>query len=61
MFEQTVGRMAGIKAMPYSKLVEQHAFNAFCEADLGRSICFDILCHLFNKGFVFLIRHIPWS
>ena len=29
MFEQTVARMAGIGAMPYSKLVEQHAFTPF--------------------------------
>src|SRR5712692_394633 len=29
MFEQTVSRMAGIGAMPYSKLVEQNAFTPF--------------------------------
>jgi transposase-like protein len=29
MFEQTVARMAGIKQMPYSKLVEQNAFTPF--------------------------------
>jgi transposase-like protein len=29
MFEQTVARMAGIGAMPYSKLVEQNAFTPF--------------------------------
>ncbi len=29
MFEQTVERMAGIGAMPYSKLVEQNAFTQF--------------------------------
>jgi transposase-like protein len=29
MFEQTVARMAGIGRMPYSKLVEQHAFTPF--------------------------------
>jgi transposase-like protein len=29
MFEQTVERMAGIGAMPYSKLVEQNAFTSF--------------------------------
>jgi transposase-like protein len=29
MFEQTVARMAGIGAMPYSKLIEQHAFTPF--------------------------------
>jgi hypothetical protein len=27
IFEQTVGRMAGVKPMPYSKLGEQHAFT----------------------------------
>jgi hypothetical protein len=29
LFEQTVARMAGIGAMPYSKLVEQNAFTPF--------------------------------
>jgi transposase-like protein len=29
MFEQTVERMAGIGAMPYSKLIEQNAFTPF--------------------------------
>lgn len=29
MFEQTLGRMAGIGAMPYQKLVEQNAFTPF--------------------------------
>jgi transposase-like protein len=29
MFEATVARMAGVKPMPYSKLVEQHAFTPF--------------------------------
>jgi transposase-like protein len=29
MFEQTVARMAGIGAMPYTKLVEQNAFTPF--------------------------------
>ncbi len=28
-FEQTVARMVGIKAMPYRKLIEQHAFTPF--------------------------------
>ena len=27
IFEQAVGRMAGVKPMPYSKLGEQHAFT----------------------------------
>jgi len=29
LFEQTIGRMVGVKKMPYSKLVEQHAFTPF--------------------------------
>jgi hypothetical protein len=29
MVEQTVARMAGIGAKPYSKLVEQNAFTPF--------------------------------
>jgi hypothetical protein len=29
MFEQTVGRMAGVKPMPYAKLVEETAFTKF--------------------------------
>jgi hypothetical protein len=29
MFEATVARMAGIKPMPYSKLIEQTAFTPF--------------------------------
>ncbi|MGO9087023.1 MAG: IS1595 family transposase [Terriglobales bacterium] len=29
MFEQTVARMAGIKPMPYSKLIEENAFTPF--------------------------------
>jgi hypothetical protein len=33
MFEQTVSRMAGIGAMPYSKLVEQSAFTPFAVED----------------------------
>jgi hypothetical protein len=29
LFEQTVGRMAGVKPMPYAKLVEETAFTPF--------------------------------
>jgi transposase-like protein len=29
LFEQTVGRMAGVKQMPYAKLVEENAFTKF--------------------------------
>ena len=29
LFEQTVGRMAGVKPMPYTKLVEENAFTPF--------------------------------
>lgn len=29
IFEQTLGRMAGVKPMPYAKLVEQNAFTPF--------------------------------
>jgi transposase-like protein len=32
-FEQTVSRMAGIGAMPYSKLVEQNAFTPFVRSN----------------------------
>ncbi len=29
LFENTVMRMAGVKPMPYAKLIEQHAFTPF--------------------------------
>jgi hypothetical protein len=29
LFEQTVGRMAGVPKMPYAKLVEENAFTKF--------------------------------
>jgi hypothetical protein len=29
LFEQTVSRMAGIKHLPYAKLIEQNAFTPF--------------------------------
>jgi hypothetical protein len=29
MFETTVARMAGIKPMPYAKLIEENAFTPF--------------------------------
>jgi hypothetical protein len=29
IFEQTVSRMAGVKPMPYAKLVEENAFTPF--------------------------------
>jgi hypothetical protein len=29
IFQQTVGRMAGAKPMPYAKLVEENAFTPF--------------------------------
>jgi hypothetical protein len=31
MFEATVGRMAGIKPMPYAKLIEENAFTPFAQ------------------------------
>jgi len=37
MFEETVARMAGIAAMPYTKLVEQNAFTPFVRPALKTS------------------------
>jgi hypothetical protein len=40
LFEQTVSRMAGVKQLPYAKLVEENAFTPFVRGTLKHTYSF---------------------
>ena len=57
LFEQTVGRMAGVKPMPYAKLVEETAFTPFAAAFLVRRFFVGLVSERFcGSAFISLPR-----